>query len=424
MMKKTVRSDKVHIAGWVTPLPAQKEGGLDLCNQRQYDLIAECGIRDMYAIFERSAIEIDGKNACERALEYASKAGVGYYVWDDKIAELLLEGDGTAVKEYVKKYEKYSAYKGVLLKDEPNVEQLPWVKQARDKWDEYFPDKDCYTNLFPSHVDRDLAKLKEGDTWEDEYVKAYLKDGAQRLSYDLYPLLIEDDGSISQQKEFLHDLEFCAEAAKESGVPMWVFIQALSYSRWHRHPDEAALRWQIMTSFAYGAKGIQYFCYYPPTEDSVLTVTEGFVTKEGEPTTVYAAAQKIHREIFAFEKEYTQYDYAGVMPIRGSAATGKNFTYDLLTCPMTSHEKILGVEATQDTLIGALKKEDGGEAFFLVNYCDPYYHETDEVVLRLNGVKQLDVYVGGVKQRLTSQDGTYRFKIEAGDGIFAMLTED
>ena len=91
---------------------------------------------------------------------------------------------------------------------------------------------------------------------------------------------------------------------------------------------------------------------------------------------------------------------------------------------MTSHEKILGVEATQDTLIGALKKEDGGEAFFLVNYCDPYYHETDEVVLRLNDVKQLDVYVGGVKQRLTSQDGTYRFKIEAGDGIFAMLTED
>ena len=96
-MSKKVRSDKVHLAGWVTPMPMQKEGDKDFCNQRQYDLIAACGIRDMYAIFERSAIEIDGKNACERALEYASKAGVGYYVWDDEIARLLLESDEKTV---------------------------------------------------------------------------------------------------------------------------------------------------------------------------------------------------------------------------------------------------------------------------------------------------------------------------------------
>lgn len=424
MMSKKKRSRRVHLAGWVTPLPAQKEGGPDFCNQRQYDLIAKSGIRDMYAIFERSAIEIDGKNACERALEYASKAGVGYYVWDDEIARLLLESDKKTVKKYVKKYSKYSAYRGVLLKDEPNKEQLPWVKQCRDTWNKYFPKKDCYTNLFPSHVERSACKLEDGETWEEDYVKAYLKDGAQRLSYDLYPLTIEDDGSISQQKEFLYNLEFCAESAKEAGVPMWVFIQALSYSKWHRHPDEAALRWQIMSAFAYGAKGIQYFCYWPPTEDAILTVKEGFVTQEGEPTSVYYAAQKIHQEIFAFEKEYTQYDYVGVMPIKGTAAVGKNFTYDLLKTPMLSHEKVLSVEATQDTLIGALRSEKGKEAFFIVNYCDPYYHQEDEVTLKLNGITKIDAYVGGKKQRFESVDGTFTFKIEAGDGIFAMLTED
>ena len=58
-----------------------------------------------------------------------------------------------------------------------------------------------------------LITLYHGETYEEDYVKAYLRDGAQRLSYDLYPLLIEDDGSISQQKEFLYNLEFCAEAA-------------------------------------------------------------------------------------------------------------------------------------------------------------------------------------------------------------------
>lgn len=359
-MSKTKRSNQVHIAGWVTPLPAQTQGGPDYCNQHQYDLIAECGIRAMYAIFERSAVEIDGKNANERALEYASKAGVGYYIWDDEVAKLLLAGDETAVRSYMEKYTKYPAFAGLLLKDEPNLEQLAWVKQARDAWDKIFPEKDCYTNLFPVHVERSLCKLKDGETYEDDYVKAYLNDGAQRLSYDLYPLMYDDDGNLSQQKEFLYNLEFCAESAKEAGVPMWTFIQALSYSRWHRHPDEAALRWQIMTSFAYGAKGIQYFCYWPPTEDCGLVVKEGFVTPDGEPTDIYRAAQKIHKDIFAFEEDYTRYDYVGVMPICGSRAVGKNFTYDLLRRPLQSHARIQSVEATQDTLVGVLQDEGAG----------------------------------------------------------------
>ena len=71
-----------------------------------------------------------------------------------------------------------------------------------------------------------------------------------------------------------------------------------------------------------------------------------------------------------------------------------------------------------------MKSEKGKDAFFIVNYCDPYYHQEDEVILKLNGVTKMDAYVGGKKQRFESVDGTFTFKIGAGDGIFALPTED
>lgn len=418
------KKQQVHIAGWVTPLPAQELGGMDFCNQEQYDLIADCGIRCMYAIFERSAVDINGKNANERALEYASNAGVSYYVWDNRLKELLEEGDREKVWAQLEKYTKFPAFAGILLKDEPNKEELSWLVKMQEIWKTYLPEKDAYVNLYPVHVDREQCKFKDGDDFWEDYVKVFLQSKQKRLSYDLYPLTCDDDGNPTQQVEFLYNLEQCAELAKEANVPLWVFIQAMSYSKNHRHPDEAALRWQIMTSFAYGAKGLQYFCYFPPIIDDLLLAGDGFVTKEGKPSDVYYNAKKIHQEIFAIEKDYTRYHYVGVMPLVGTDAVGKNFTYDLLKKPLQSHKRVKSVTGTQDTLVGVSEDGQGKTALFIVNYCDPYYHQADEVRIQLNGVEKLTAYIGGKKQTVESENDVFVFKLQAGDGIFVMLDEE
>lgn len=421
-MKKRVdkTQKRIHIGGWVSPKPAQTVGGEDFCTLEQYKLLKESGIRAAYAIYERSAVDIDGKNPNERALAHAEKAGVDFYVWDTKIKDLMLSGDENATREYVKKYTKFKSFKGVLMKDEPNKEDLPWCKQIIDVWDKYLPEKDCFMNVFPVHVAPADCKLADGETFEKDYLDVFMDMDVQRLSYDLYPLMYDDDGNPTLQKDYLYNLELCAEAAKKKGVPLWTFIQSMSYSRWHRRPDEAGLRWQIMGCFAYGVKGIQHFCYWPPTEDQLLTVTDAFLTPEGKPTDIYYNAQKIHREIEMFEKEFVTYDYEGVMPIAGSQAKENPF-YKTLKSPLLSHPLIKEVTATQDTLVGVLKNKAGKNAFFIANHADPYLHVESEVSLTFNGVTKINVTQQGKKVTLKNDNGVFHFVLSPGDGAFITI---
>ncbi|MBE7084441.1 MAG: hypothetical protein E7368_00115 [Clostridiales bacterium] len=417
---KNKRQTRVHIGGWVSPKPAQEVGGEDFCTVAQYKLMKESGIRTAYAIYERSAVDVDGKNANERALACAEKAGMQFYVWDTKVRDLMLEGDETAVKEYLKKYTKFKSFKGVLMKDEPTKEDLVWCKKIVDVWDKYLPDKDCFMNLFPEHVLKEDCKLAQDDTFEDDYLNAFMAMNVKRLSYDLYPLMYDDDGKPTIQKHYLHNLELCAEVAKKKGVPLWTFIQSMSFTRWHRRPDESALRWQIMSGFAYGVKGIQHFCYWPPTEDKLLTVNDAFLNPQGEPTDIYFTAQKIHKEIETFEKEFVTYDYEGVMPILGDGAK-ENAFYETLNCPLKSHALIRSVSATQDTLLGVLKNEKGKNAFFLANFADPILQLSSEVKLCLNGVEKIKVSQNGKTRRIKAKDGMFTFVLGAGDGAFIQI---
>ncbi len=416
----TTRQTGIHIGAWVSPKPAQKVGGEDFCTLEQYQLLKESGIRAAYAIYERSAVDIDGKNANERALEHAEKAGVLFYVWDTTLRERMLAGDRAATENYLKKYTKFKSFYGVIVKDEPNKEDLDWCKKIVDVWDSYLPDKDCFINFFPSHVAAADCKLSEGETFEKDYVGAFMQLDIKRVSYDLYPLLYDDDGNPTIQKDYLYNLEFFAEEAKKKGVPLWTFIQSMSYSRWHRHPDEAALRWQIMNAFAYGAKGIQHFCYWPPTEDSLLTVNEAFLTPKGEPTQIYFDAQKIHREIAKFEKTFVQFDYEGVLPVVGEGLE-ENAQYKTLKNPLKSHALVKQVQATQDTLVGVLKNERGENALFISNFADPVLHVEDSVSITLQGVQKIAVVQGGVKRIKQNKDGKFRITLQAGDGAFITL---
>ena len=306
------------------------------------------------------------------------------------------------------------------MTDEPTKEDLPWCKQILDVWDAYLPDKECFMNAFPVHVLPEDCKLSEGETFEKDYLDTFMKMDIKRLSYDLYPLMYDDDGNPTLHKDYLYNLELCAEAAKEKGIPLWTFIQSMSYSRWHRRPDEAALRWQIMNAFAYGVKGIQYFCYFPPTEDKLLTSDDAFLTPNGKPTNIYYNAQKIHKELETFEKEFVTYDYVGVMPISGTNVE-ENAFYKTLKHSLKAHELINKVSATQDTLVGILENKKGKNALFISNFAEPCLYQHDEVTLTLNGVTQIVVVQEGKKNKIKSEDGQFRLTLSPGDGVFITI---
>lgn len=97
------------------------------------------------------------------------------------------------------------------------------------------------------------------------------------------------------------------EQALRSGVPSWVFIQSIAYDltdllcpcRARRTPTEAEIRWQANVGLAYGAQGIQYFTYWSPASNPETTFGAGLLTREGERTPLYAAAQRVNADLQA-----------------------------------------------------------------------------------------------------------------------------
>ena len=74
--------------------------------------------------------------------------------------------------------------------------------------------------------------------------------------------------------EYFYNLSTYRANANEAGIPLWVFIQA--GSQWNDandrfdsvtpyYPNEKQFDWNINTSLAYGAKGIQYFPLIQPS---------------------------------------------------------------------------------------------------------------------------------------------------------------
>ncbi|MFI0899262.1 hypothetical protein [Streptomyces sp. NPDC020983] len=111
------------------------------------------------------------------------------------------------------------------------------------------------------------------------------------LSFDRYPMLsggAEDPG-------YHQNWALVRAAGLRAGIPTWTFIQSLQYAG-HRLPTPAELAWQVNTSLAYGAKGIQYFTYWTPdpSRGDGFAAAQGLVTVSGERTPLHAAAKQLN----------------------------------------------------------------------------------------------------------------------------------
>jgi hypothetical protein len=85
---------------------------------------------------------------------------------------------------------------------------------------------------------------------------------AQMLSFDRYPLW--SDGS--NDPDYVNNWADMRAAANQVGLPVWGYIQTLGFDG-HRSPSYDDIAWQVNTSLAYGAKGVQYFTYWQPGPD-------------------------------------------------------------------------------------------------------------------------------------------------------------
>ena len=416
-----INEDVMHIGAWVAPPPPQKAGDMNYCTQEAYNDIAACGINNIGGFYECTALKEGDVDAIERALIYAENAGIGMYVcdWNFGGGNSIFLKDDEAIHARMDKYAKYDSFAGAIIRDEPKISEFDTLRRIKEGWDRVFPDKEGFINLNPMVQTYAYLGLNEGENYQEHYVRRYVEEVKPKvLAFDNYPMMVDGWGEPSIQAMFLKNLESCAEEAKRANLPLWCFIQALSYNPSTRSPNEAELRYQILTSMAYGVKGYKYFSYWTLDHDGAPD-TAAMVSKKGEKTDAYYAAQTINREVLAFDHVYLNYDWEGTMCVLGEGNT-KNKCFSMLSNPLQSHERIKSVKANQDTVIGTFKDKNNNDAFMVVNFSDPAYGLSDTVELQLKGASKAVCYIQGIRSVVETKKGKLNLQLPPGNGAFVI----
>ncbi|WP_185602303.1 beta-galactosidase [Paenibacillus sp. 598K] len=266
---------------WVSP-PVE-----ELTNER-YEEIAGAGINVVIGFQEWTG----GEEAQRKSLDLAAAAGMRVLVRDPELLAID-PADEEALAERVLRYQDHEAYMGHVFYDEPAMEQYAQLSTLAGTYRTLVPEGLAYVNLLPTYS----TLHQRGGTY-DEYVQGFIEQfRPEVLSYDHYPFLIQREGAGSEiTEDYFYNLDYMSRQSVQHKLPFWTFIQTLAFNDSHRDPTEAEIRWQVFTSLAYGAKGVQYFTYWTP-DNGREWFGDAMIDRQGERTAHYDQVKRVNEAL-------------------------------------------------------------------------------------------------------------------------------
>lgn len=401
------------IGGWDPPINTEAD----------YKLAAEMGLTHMF---------IDGVMAKRGTPEFTQqlinceKAGIKAIVGMDTS---LANADKVELDET--DYSVYPAVDMINVWDEPYENVFPDVAERIERLNEIYAGKDV--TLF---VNGDMYHAKSPNQLDETYNYASMLyndvlskiNGRKILSTDIYPLLSSPDGN-SIQTDWLYNMSCYADLAKEhraDGAEFHMFIQNYSSSgalvNQREITDKSELLYQVYTDMCFGVKGFTWFTY----RQSFLNFGGGCVQNDVscKPTKYYQMAKEVNEEISAFDHVYLNFEWEGIMGLKGTVNTADDPEYENQAFGFhTELEKLAcakSVSATQDTLIGEFKDKDGRAGLMVTNFTDPTDDQKDIVSFEFNDANRAIVYRGGERKIYEVKNNKVDFKLNPGEGIFVI----
>jgi hypothetical protein len=303
------------------------------------------------------------------------------------------------------------------MSDEPSADDFDMLGRLHTFFKNEYPGKEFYVNLFPTYANISQTKTDNYGDYLDQYIE---KVNPDFLSYDHYCMMQDGYGNKKLTEDVLWNLEMVANRCKAAGIPMYTFVQAMSYDLATRVPNEAEIRFQVLTQMAYGSRSLQYFCYWTPLEFTMGS--PAMITVDGEKTDIYYAVKNVNAEIRAWDEAYLEFTWEGTLPIVGTNNDPETIVkqFAMMETPLTEVAAIASYEATENTIIGTFKGNDERDAFLIQNFTDPAESKTDDVSVTFNNATHALVYHGTEKSVVELQGGTYDVSIAPGDGVFVI----
>lgn len=259
---------------------------------------------------------------------------------------------------------------------------------------------------------------------------------------------------------YFESLALMREKAIEANIPFWSYIQTCTWYDGGALPTEGELLWNVNTTLAYGAKGIEYFCgVVPPSSNGVEggEVFSGSLFDEnGQPTDIYYYAQKANMQIQSIDHILMNAKSMGVMYAGNLPQFYKvhdNYTYTALSAAENLAQKPTrgtlesygGATADGNVLVGCFDY-NGKTAYYIVNNSTtnmggatltfnvtPYGRTATAYAMNGSGaclvdrddsatvMQTLSNATTGVSVRTNSWDQFYITDMAAGEGILIVM---
>ena len=373
--------EQMPIVGFFGPckIEDQRRGGeYDSIRDDIYQKIADAGI-NMIVYSANDYGNPEARQIVSDALDMCAKYGVRMCVQDSRLNGTTNENE---ILQLIDDYKNHPGFGGVHIIDEPTSDSYATVINPEGKKAKV---ADCvaistilnkknqifgYMNLLPYF---EWLGSREGYR---EYVEEFAKScHPSALSMDYY---LFDPNYIVTRPGYFWNLSVMREVSLKYGIPFWNFIQA--GTNWNdaqtdldttdnSTPTEDQMRWNVNTSLAYGAKGIEYFPLIQPfwfayEKDGKFDFQRnGLIGANGVPTKWCDYVKGNSEQISEIGKFLLRADNKEVLAVGtlSQAEAGIYKTdYGVLSSLQTEH-------LSYGAMVGCFEI-DGADAFYVVNY--------------------------------------------------------
>lgn len=342
----------------------------DYITDEIYGLISDLGINLINASANNYA-SVGSRDAIIEALQMGERYNIDFYVMDARLAGNLSEAQ---VRNYMKDYSSYSAFKGINVVDEPSSGSYP--AGSTGTMSNYATVSTIlnnmegvtgYGNLLPWY--RYLGTEVAYRSYVNEYIQTC---HPQVLSFDNYPF---DDNAFASRKAYVSNLGVIRDIALQYHIPFWSFVQA--GSNWNNDasdmapttndsPTEAELRWSVNASLAYGAQGIEYFPLIQPywfayeENGGYDYARNGLIGANGEKTQWYDYAKQINQQVYSVGEVLMEAKSVDLLAFGTQAIADTGIS-------KKSYGVLSGVQTTGNVIVGCFEYY-GKDVFYVVNH--------------------------------------------------------
>lgn len=323
-MKEGKKRTEIVIAGFYGPYrgtDTRRCGkSYDYITRDIYEKIKELGIN--LILFNDNDYATDPE-AVLADLKYASEYGIGVYIHDKRLHEKISDEQRFA---YLSDYNGYKAFRGIALVDEPFTSYYDETDGGISKYQthlerrmETYGDIAAFLNGLPGlcgniNLLPMIAYLGGEDYAEDydRYVEEFIATCHPKvLSFDYY-VFAANYAKEHGIEGYFANLAVIRKKALKYGLDFWNFIQTGANSNDlaadleptdNNVPSLGQLLWNVNTSLAYGAKGIEYFTLIQPYYYAYETGgrydyrRNGLIGADGMPNKWYGYARRANRRI-------------------------------------------------------------------------------------------------------------------------------